>query len=31
MDYENNDNINGYFIPVDPMSEDGEFTCSSCQ
>lgn len=29
----NNDaeNVDGYYVPIDPMSEDGDLNCTSCQ
>lgn len=31
MNERNYDTVEGYYVPLDPMAEDGEFTCSSCQ
>lgn len=28
---DNVETIGEYFVPVDPMSEDGDLNCTSCQ
>ena len=31
MNQENTTVVDGYVCPIDPMAEDGEFNCDSCQ